>query len=212
MTLTPEDVAAHFTRPDGTYQFARWGRPIAPIVFGVQDETLQTLKGAFEAVCALSGHQMAETDPELGSNVMVFFFREWDELAEVPDLDKLIPDLAKLVSRLKAGEASQYRAFRFDDTGAFQACFVFLRMSGPLAKMPAEDLALSQVVQLMLLWSESAFAETSPLAKLDGGKVILRPEIGAILRAAYDPVMPVAAQDASHALRLVARLGRGTDA
>ncbi|MCH2094564.1 MAG: hypothetical protein MK160_05535 [Rhodobacteraceae bacterium] len=212
MTISHDDVAAYFTRPDGAYHFARWGRPLAPIVFGVQDETLQTLKGAFEVVCALAGHKMAETDPELGSNVMVFFFREWEELTDVPDLDRLIPDLAALVVRLKAGNASQYRAFRFDKAGAFQACFVFLRMAGPLASVPAEDLMLSQVVQLMLLWSENAFAQTSPLAKLDGGKVILRPEIGAILRAAYDPVMPGASQDASHALRLAARLARGTDA
>ena len=129
MTISHDDVAAYFTRPDGAYHFARWGRPLAPIVFGGQDETLQTLKGAFEVVCALAGHKMAETDPELGSNVMVFFFREWEELTDVPDLDRLIPDLAALVVRLKAGNASQYRAFRFDKAGAFQACFVFLRWS-----------------------------------------------------------------------------------
>ena len=35
--MTPEDVATHFTRTDGTYLFARWGRPVAPVVFGVED-------------------------------------------------------------------------------------------------------------------------------------------------------------------------------
>jgi hypothetical protein len=38
--------------------------------------------------------------------------------------------------------------------------------------------------------------------------VVLRPDIAAVIRAAYDPVLPVMARDASHALRLVARIGR----
>ena len=46
---------------------------------------------------------------------------------------------------------------------------------------------------------------TSPLARV-GERVILRPEIGAVIRAGYDPVMPAVARDASHALRLAARL------
>jgi len=36
---------------------------------------------------------------------------------------------------------------------------------------------------------------------------VLRPDIAALLRAAYDPILPDAAQDASHALRLAARIG-----
>lgn len=91
--MTPAEIEALFTRADGSYAFARWGRPIAPIVFGVEDSTLATVKGAIEAVVTLAGHQMAETDPELGSNLMVFFFRDWDELMGVPDLDRLIPGL-----------------------------------------------------------------------------------------------------------------------
>ncbi|ATG38640.1 hypothetical protein [Phaeobacter piscinae] len=205
--MTPAEIEALFTRTDGAYAFARWGRPIAPIVFGVEDSTLATVKGAIEAVVTLAGHQMAETDPELGSNLMVFFFRDWDELTGVPDLDRLIPDLAPLVARLKQADASQYRAFRFDDQGGIQACFVFLRMAGAMAKLPAETLALTQAVQMMLTWGDSAFAETSPLAVLpDTGATILRPEIAGVIAAAYDRMMPVAAADRSHALRLFARL------
>ncbi|WP_371398800.1 hypothetical protein [Marinovum algicola] len=203
--LTSDDIAPLFTRADGSYLFARWGRPIAPIVFGVTEATLPVIKGAMEAVVAMAGHQMAETDPELGSNCMFFFFRDWDELTEVPDLDKLVPDLAPLVARLKAAGANQYRAFRFDDQGAIKAAFVFLRMDKGLGAQPAEDLALGQVVQVMLLWSEQAFAEVSPLA-IAGGRTVLRPEIGAVIRAGYDPVMPAVAQDPSHALRLAARV------
>ena len=205
--MQPDEIEVHFTRSDGTYLFARWGRPISPIVFGVDDATLSVVKGAVEAVTALAGVEMAETDPELGANLMFFFFREWDELTEVPDLDRLIPDLAPLVERLKAADANQYRIFRFDEAGAIKACFVFLRMDRNLSDVPAETLALSQMVQTIVLWSDQAFAEKSPLAALPGdGGVILRPEIGDLIRACYDPVMPVVAQDASHALRISARL------
>ena len=101
--MTGEDVAALFTRADGSYLFARWGRPIVPVVFGVDDATLPVVKGALEAVVALAGHRMAETDPELGANLMVFFFRDWAELPEVPNLDRLVPDLAALCARLAGG-------------------------------------------------------------------------------------------------------------
>lgn len=206
-TLSAKDVEALFTRSDGTYAFARWGRPIAPVVFGVEDQTIGVIKGALEAVVTLAGHRMAETDPELGANLMVFFCRDWDELAEVPNLDRLVPDLVPLVGRLKTADANQYRIFRFDAAGGIKAAFVFLRMDAHLQAVGADVLALSQVVQTILLWSDTAFRDRSPLAVVDG-RTILRPEIAGLIRAAYDPVLPVVAQDASHALRLAARLGR----
>lgn len=205
--MTPQDVEALFTRPDGSYGFARWSRPIAPVVFGVEEATLQTVKGALEAVATLVGHHMAETDPELGSNLMMFFFREWDELLEVPDLERLIPDLKVLVGRLQEADATQYRAFRFENDGSIQAAFVFLRMNDEMAKIPAEALALGEAVQTIVTWGPQAFAEQSPLAVVpESGATVLRPEIAAVIAAAYDRMMPVAAEDASHALRLFARL------
>jgi hypothetical protein len=204
---TPEQIEALFTRADGSYLFARWGRPIAPIVFGVDDATLEVVKGAVEAMAVLAGHQMAETDPELGVNLMFFFFREWEELREVPDLDRLVPDLGPLVDKLIATDANQYRVFRFDEAGAIKAAFVFLRMDENLSRVPAETLALSQMAQTILLWSDKAFQDRSPLASVpDKDTVILRPDIAEVIRAAYDPVMPAVAQDSSHALRLAARL------
>ncbi|MFK7879709.1 hypothetical protein [Roseobacter sp.] len=199
-------IEALFTRGDGSFSFARWGRPIAPVVFGVTDDTLAVVKGALEAMMVLSGHQMAETDPELGSNFMVFFFRNWDELPDVPGLDRLIPDLAPLIIRLKSVDANQYRIFHFDTDGAIKACFVFLKMDEELSAVPAETLALSQIVQSVLLWSDTAFRGASPLA-VAGEKTILRPDVAALIRAAYDPVMPAVSQDPSHALRLAARVG-----
>lgn len=204
--MAPEEVEKLFTRSDGTYAFARWGRPIAPVVFGVDDATLGVVKSAVQAVVELAGHDMEEIDAELGANLMLFFFETWEELPDVPGMDRLVPDLVPLVARLSAATANQYRIFRFDKAGAIKACFVFLRMDRHLREVPAQTLALSQIVQSVLLWSDSAFQEQSPLA-VAGGATILRPEISALIRAAYDPVMPVAAQEPSHALRLSARLG-----
>ena len=203
--MTAEQIAALFTRSDGSYLFARWGRPIVPVVFGVDDATLSVIKGAVEAVVTLAGHKMAETDPELGANLMFFFFRDWAELLQVPGLDRLVPGLGPLCARLEGEGANQYRLFRFDPDGSIKAVFVFLRMDAGLSGLAAPDLALAQAAEMMCLWSDRAFAAVSPLAD-SGGGVILRPEIAGVIRAGYDRVMPAVARDASHALRLAARV------
>jgi hypothetical protein len=203
--MTPDQIAAYFTRSDGDYVFARWGRPIVPVVFGVEEATLGVVKGAIEAVVALAGHSTAETDPELGANVMLFFFRDWAELLTIPKLDHLVPELAPLCARLAQADANQYRLFRFDANGAIKAVFVFLRMDAYLADMAAEDLALAQAAQVICLWSDTAFGKVSPLGVVNG-RTLLRPDVAAIIRAAYAPSLPAVASDASHALRLAARI------
>jgi len=186
--MTPDAIARLFTHSDG-YRFARWGRPIVPIVFGVEEETLALVKGAVEAVVVTAGHRMAEHDPELGANLMVFFFREWGELRGVPDLDHLMPDLDAMT-----GDVA--RLFRFDAQGTIKFAVLFLRMGGPLSDVPAESLLLDQAARLMLTWAGD------PSMLQDGA---LRPDVAAVLRAAYNPVLPARADDSSHALRLAAR-------
>jgi len=203
--MGPGEIEAYFTRIDGSYLFARWGRPIVPVVFGVADESLPAIKGAIEAVVTLAGHKMAELDTDTGANLMMFCCRDWEELLEVPNLDRLVPDLPGLILRLVAAGANQYRSFRFDPDGAIRAAFVFLRMDAHLAAASAEALVLTQAAQVILLWSDRAFAGSSPLARI-GEAVVLRPEIAAVIRAGYDPVLPAVARDPSHALRLAARL------
>lgn len=204
--MQAEEIEALFTRGDGSFAFARWGRAICPVVFGVDDATLGVVKSAVEAVVTLSGHETGDVDAELGSNLMIFFFSKWSELPEVKGMDRLVPDLGPLVDRLEAVDANQYRIFRFDEAGAIKACFVFLRMDAHLNAVPAHTLALSQIVQSMVLWSDTAFQDRSPLAA-SGETTVLRPDIAGVLRAAYDPVMPAVAHDPSHALRLAARVG-----
>lgn len=203
--MTSDEIAALFTRASGDYAFARWQRPIVPVVFGVDDATLAILKGAIETVVALAGHQMDETDPEQGANLMVFFVRDWAELLDVPDLDRLVEGLGPLVTRLSEANANQYRHFRFESDGAIRACVAFFCLDAALADTPADTVALSLAVQVMLLWSDRAFADQSSLAR-HGDGVVVRPDIADLIRAAYQPAMPAVASDPSHALRLAARL------
>ena len=204
--MTPDQVAALFTRADGSYLFARWGRPVVPVVFGVEADTLAVVKGALEAVVALAGQRIGEVDTELGANLMLFFLREWDELAQTPNLDRLLPDLGPLVARLQAAQANQYRVFRFDAAGSIRAAFVFVRMDAAMTAIPAEALALAQAVQVILLWSDVAFAGSSPLGLLEGVAMV-RPDVAAVIRAGNDPALPDVSRDPAHAYRLAARIG-----
>lgn len=208
--MTPDEIAACFTRADGSFHFARWARPLAPVMFGVTDETVSVFKGAIQAVAAISGHHLTETDPELGANLMWFFVRDWRELSETPNLERMIPDLAALVGRLEREDANQYRLFRFDGEGAIRAGFVFLRMDEALSGIPAEALALGQAAQVMLIWADAVFRARSAVSLLPGGAAILHPEIGNLLKVAYDPVLPHVSHDSAHALRLAARMGRAS--
>ena len=124
----------------------------------------------------------------------------------MPVLDRIMPNLNDLAGRLHAADSQEYRSFRFDEQGAIKACFVFVRMDKELSKMSADALFLMQVVQSFLVWSDRAFQYQSPLAIAPNGHTVLRAEVADVIRAAYDPVLPVMAQNASHALRLFARL------
>ncbi|MBM1221531.1 hypothetical protein JQU17_11560 [Ponticoccus sp. SC2-23] len=208
--LDHTEIAALFTRSDGEFLFARWQRPIAPVIFGVDDATLPVLKGGIEAVVTLAGHKMTEADPELGTNLMMFFVAEWDELREVPDLDRLVPGIGDILDQLEAAGANQYRVFRFEESGAIRAAFAFIRLDEHMRDVPAQTLALSQAVQLALLWSDEAFQNSPPLLIGPDGDVLLKPEIGALIRAAYDPAIPVMGRDPALAYRLAARVDRPT--
>lgn len=189
--MTAEEIAALFTRPDGTFLCARWGRPVAPVIFGLSDESLRVFRGAIRAGFAHAGHPVADTDAEMGANLMLFFVRDWTDLAGIPDLDRLT-GMADLLERLRRAEADQYRVFRFDADGGIRACLGFLRISGALADSHPAHLAEALFMRCALTFA---------------GNVVPSAPMAALIRAAYAPVLPVAAADPSHALRLAARMG-----
>lgn len=202
--MSPDDIARLFTQPDGTYRFARWVRPIVPVVFGVEDATLAVIKGALEAVVTLAGHKMAETDPEQGVNVMVFFLRNWGELAGVPDLDGLVAGMSARLPRLEREGVRHYQHMRLEADGAIRASFIFVRMDETLAETAADELALGVALQAILAWASGALAAALPLTATSEG-ASLSPVFARLLRAAYDPLLPSATTDPAHALRLFAR-------
>ncbi|MEM9230001.1 MAG: hypothetical protein AAGB10_10380 [Pseudomonadota bacterium] len=204
--MTPEAASALFTRSDGTFHFARWGRPLAPVVFGTDDATLDIFKDSFRTVASLGDLTLVDTDPELGANLLVFFVERWSDLAAIPHLARLLPDLPQLLDRLSQAGANQYRSFRFDEGGAIKLCLVFLRLDDQLSAVSAQVLATSQIVQCMLLWSDNAFHSESPIALFHkDGPAVARPDIAALIRAAYDPVLPASSSEPAHAHRLAAR-------
>lgn len=190
MALTADEIGALFTQPGGDFLCARWARPIAPVAFGLADETLAVFRAALAAVAAHAGQPMTDTDPEMGANFMVFAVRDWEELGGLPDLDRLT-GLADLPARLAAQSADRYRLLRFDAGGGIRACLSFLRLGGALVSAHPAALAEDTGVNAMLSFAR----HVTPSAG-----------IAALIRAAYDPALPACARDPSHALRLAARL------
>ncbi len=199
-------IEALFTH-DGQYRFARWGRPIAPVVFGTDDKSLDAIKEAFAAVAGIANMKLAETDPELGANFLVFFCSKWEEIGEVPNLDKMMPGLEDLIGQLNRAGANQYRHFAFDEQGGIKMCILLIKVDGEMAKLSVQALATDQMARSILLWSETAFLLKSPIGIIEANNMaIVRPPIAAVIRCAYDQTMPVAAEDPTHVLRLASRV------
>lgn len=201
-----ENPVILFTSPNQRYHFARWGRPIAPVVFGIGDETLPHLKDAIAMTVGISGGMLAETDPELGANFMWFFCRDWGEMLVIPDLDKLIPNFENLITGLQEQNATRYRSFGFDKDGAIQLCVVLIRVDSATERLSLQTLGTSETFQSLLTFGENAFDMHSPIATIKANNLcIVKPEYAAVVRAAYDPALPAASNDPAHALRVSAR-------
>lgn len=205
MTISPEIIENMFTS-GGSYRFARWGRPISPVIFGTNDATLDALKDAFVMTASLADMRLADTDPEFGSNFMMFFCKNWDEVSEIPDIDKLLPNVKTVIGDLKSNKANQYRRFAFDENGAIKFCIVLIQLDKQMASSSVQSIGTVQMMRSLLTWSENAFDKIAPVGVLpENNMTVVVPSVAAVIRAAYDGTMPVASDDTSHALRLYAR-------
>ncbi|WP_299361417.1 hypothetical protein [uncultured Paracoccus sp.] len=192
--LTSDAIASLFTRPDGTFLCARWGRPVAPVVFGLDDATLAVFRSALRAAFTHARQPLVETDPEMGANLMVFAVRDWGELNGLPDLERLtgMLDLPQRLADEGDGQgADRYRLFRFDPDGSIRAALVFLRLGPAADRTHPAALAEEVAVNALLTWAHPVRASGA---------------LAGLIRAAYDPLLPACARDPSHALRLAARL------
>ena len=79
----------------------------------------------------------------------------------------MLPDFAQLTDRLIQAGANQYRTFRFEPDGAIKFCAIFLKYDSDLQAVPAQALATAQMVQSMLLWSDTAFRSESAIATVE---------------------------------------------
>jgi hypothetical protein len=202
-----ERVEALFTRSEGAFRFARWARPLAPVIAGTDEKGEATFTEALKAVAGLGGLDIVEEDPELGRNFIVVFTGRWAALNDIPALQQLVPDLEKLTSVLAGAGANQYRIYDFDDEGAIRLCITLLCFDEDLAKMPAQALAANQSVQAMLLWSDTAFMGESPVQPSPlGTRAEVTPFYRALIRAAYAEDMPASSEDPALAARLAARM------
>lgn len=188
MSLNHDDITALFTRPDGSFLCARWGRPVAPVIFGLADESLDIFRTAIRAGFAHAGHPVTETDPESGANLLIFVCRDWADLDGIPDLDRLT-GLEDMQARLTGAE--HYQIMRFEPSGAIRACLSFLRVGGTHA-----DSHPAQLAEMLAMRAMLSFAQ----------QITPSPELAGLIRAAYAPVLPDCSTDAAHAYRLAARM------
>lgn len=209
MTGVSEDaakVAALFTRPDGSFRFSRWGRALAPMIYGPDDSGIRIFEDALGTVAGDAGLEVTELDPELAANFLVFFVRDWGELSEIPQLARMLPKIGALAARLIAANATRYRVFGFDGEGTICSCITMIRYGDEMQSVSAQTLAVTESFLGLLLWSDGAFDAESPVTLVEGGRCVVKPWHANLLRAAYDPSIPSAGLDASVALRLAARL------
>lgn len=209
-------VRATFSQPgDGdsgaegaAFRFARWAKPVAPRVFGVEPQSADTLMAGFRTVAEAAGARYAVEDERYGANVLVFVCSEWLELKATPKLEQLIPELDHLIAVLRNDGANQYRIFGYDEDGAIDLVVVLLRMDDALGALSAEAVALGEAVRCLVTWSDESFDREKPLRIAESGRASLKPYVEALLAASYAEDTPVASQDpalAESLARFVAR-------
>ena len=99
------EIAALFSRADGSYRFARWGRPIVPVVFGVDGATLAVVKGLLEhpAFDLRNPNKVFALLNTFGNNHVRFHAADgsgYHFLAEqIARLDRLNPQVAARLTR-----------------------------------------------------------------------------------------------------------------
>ncbi|MEM9725703.1 MAG: hypothetical protein AAF909_09590, partial [Pseudomonadota bacterium] len=169
-------------------------------------DSAEVMAGAFKEAAELAGLETADEDPELGANILVFVVENWADLRHVPHLDRLTPDLEKLTVNLQLAGANQYRTFTFGPEGGVRLCVVMLRYDAELSQLSAASLALGQAVQSLLLWSDLAFADESPVTVRRGGKPLVKSRFLRLLKAAYDPETPDYSEDPALALALAEKM------
>ncbi|MEM9010351.1 MAG: hypothetical protein AAGE18_03935 [Pseudomonadota bacterium] len=202
MAMTAGQVGALFTRSDGEFRFARWARRPVFAAIGLPREEAGQLAEGVEEVLALLPFPAAPAETD--ATLILVVCDEWRELRRVDGLQRLIPKLDPLLAKLAETDSNQYRVFHFDEAGAIVACIALLRRDENLGAVGPRALGVNQAVQAVLLWSDRAFMEESPVVPV-GETLALRPGYAALITAAYGTTLPVATRERSVAKTLAQR-------
>ena len=209
--MSHDKIVSLFSQEKG-YHFSRWNKPIAPVVFGIDNSSLASVKSAFLEVISITPLPISDFDSDLGANFFVFFCSEWCELREIPNLNRLIPNLAQVLATLDKNNSNQYRTFFFKENGAINLCILIMKYDLELASVSVQTLAMGQMLKSILLWSPKAFATESPIAIINkNNSCIVKPFYEALLKACYDATLPDFSMDKTHALRVQARVSKYTE-
>ncbi|MCX7644165.1 MAG: hypothetical protein N2Z62_02570 [Rhodobacteraceae bacterium] len=200
--MTPAEVAAFFTHGDGSYRFARWVRPIVPFVVGGGEGFAACIRHGLAEVAAISGHPAEPEGAPVDLTWAVLGVERWRDLPALPGAEAAIPGLAALATRLEAQDATQFRSFRRAAAGGIAGVTTVLRLPRLLERFPAEVVGVRQAVLAHLTWSVPKLTSWNMMDEAHR----LRPEMVALLRAAYAPGLPAAADDAGHAACLAAAM------
>ncbi|MCI4662562.1 MAG: hypothetical protein MRY63_12175 [Neomegalonema sp.] len=188
-----DKIAALFTREDG-FLFAKWTRPMVLRVLGTDATGEKQIRSAFASTASAADLGIADEDPELGANMLVAFCDDWRELVGLHGLDALLPEGDRLIARLIAADVNEYTLFNFDADGGIRCAVILLRYQSEWRRMAPETLALTLAARALLLWSEEAFAQSSPVIRRRNGPKIEN-WFANLLSAAYDASVPTRSTD-----------------
>lgn len=206
--MTPDDIRTYFARAGGQYQFARWNRPIVPVVFGDHCLDPGLLREALVRLSGITGHPVDLEAPPSAMTYGTLVVREWRDLAATPGAGKAMPGLAKLGAEAERQGGNQFRTFQRDWRGGIKRCVAVIRTAaGRFDDLTPESMALRQAALSFLHWSIPGVVKLRLVMPGPDGVDDLKPEVVALLRAAYDPAMPVSSRDPRHADQLAERMG-----
>ena len=186
--------------------FSRWSGNIVPMILGVNDFSLGLFKKKLISILSCLPIQIDEFEIEKKANYVFIFFKKWDELYNLPNIEEIIPDHLSLLKSLSFKNPSQYRRFYFDKNGGINFCVFLIPIEKEIDESSYEELIIQILIKSILIWSEE-FQNFKNFYFFNSkkGEFCLSNDFLSFLKACYDPVLPDKTNDASHSLRIFAR-------
>lgn len=210
-TRSAESVEGAPEDPAQRFRFARWGRPLAPVVLGLDEESAEAARAAVVEAAEAAGVGAVDEDPDLEANFLICVCEKWSQLKSISGLDRLIPDLERLLTLLSAVGANQYRIFRVAPEEGISFAVTLVRFDESVAGLSAQAIGATQAAHGLLMWSDEAFAEDAPVAINRSGRGVIKTFHAKLLKAAYGEDAPSTSEDPNLADQLAAAMAAMPD-